>query len=57
MTAPWNVRVAGKWLVWPPQKLSTAPDYYLVATKQHGEWRDAGVGSTWFEAFLMGLVA
>jgi hypothetical protein len=53
MAAPWNIRVT---------PVSTdgrilAADYHWVEVRKKGKWQDAGTSKTWFEAFLMGLIA
>lgn len=56
MNWPWNVRVTGRHnslIGWQIAK----PDYYRVEVRIKGRWYDAGTAKTWFEAYLMGLVA
>lgn len=56
MNWPWNVRVTARQarLFFSPLAPS---DYFTVEVRIKGKWYDAGTGKTWFEAFLMGLVA
>jgi hypothetical protein len=42
---PWNVRVR------------EGRGWFVAEVRIKGRWLDAGTGKTWFEAFLMGLVA
>lgn len=60
MNWPWDVRVRGRRLsvrYGDARLIPYPPDYYTVEIRISGKWYDAGTGKTWFEAFLMGLVA
>jgi hypothetical protein len=57
MAAPWNIRITPGYHTEMRRLWNARPDWFRTEILRSGKRQDVGTSRTWFEAFLMGLIA